>query len=538
MTVRSASVRSGILAVVAGLIAAALQAVPWYRDVGLVEEWGVFSYFDTAGVVLWTPSDPQLASQAIRPLTVLPHSVGYWLTPDSFVGLQFVQASAFGLKAAAMVLLLRELRMRPGIVAAGAILFAVFPAHDGAFTLRAVHMHWSSALIVVAFWLLVVQARRGLSWSTSVAMVAAQAVSLLLYEAQYIIVALAPLLLLACSGLTWHRRIRLSLIWYLSAAVNGIRIVWLLQSEKPLYQEAITIRARRTSNEVIDLFPRVWRGVLSPVDAPRGHVTSVLAVVALVVLILVVAVVLRDREEAIEGGRWRYGQIAVVAFLLAPLTALVFYPSPSLLLDPLRIFAVAALPLTLAVCSLVAVGGQHWRPAEEVAAFALVALVLLAAEGERSYWHGRSDEQRRVLGTIVSATSRAPNPEGALIVLDPGARLGRDTYALPGPILMPALDFLRYGFNTSIPLCRGFNQPPAAGVTSTCKQTTAGISVDGAPPVTGAVVVQLEPKSSGLTGPAPDLGGLSVRERNLLPCIQERTCAAGRPFVVGTLFGP
>jgi hypothetical protein len=516
--------------VVVGLVAGLFQVFPWYQDVGMVEEWGVYQYFDSAGIVPWAPSDPQLMSQAIRPLTVFAHSVAYAISPDSFVPLQAVQAVAIAIKAGAMLLLLRALGLKRSIAVAGGLLYGLFPAHDASFSTRGVHMHWASAFVVLALWLFVVQIRRGATWAVTLAMVTCQALSLLFYEASYGIVAVTPLLVLAYRGLSPRRRLLLTGIWYIVPLINGIRIVLLMTSGKVLYQEATIVHDEWISKKIlVDAFEFVWRGTWSPVTSPHGHAVAVLPVLSLVLLAAIVALGTRTERPA-HSPSWRYPAIAVGGFLLAPVTVLVFLPNPGFLIDPLRVFAVAPLPLTLALCAGVAFIGGRARHAELVAAAILIPLTLTAAQADRLYWHHRSDEQRQILGEIAAATSHAPRSDH-LLILDGGGVLGQDVYALQGPLLVTALRYLRHAPDDVVSHCGVLGSPAVAGVTSACSRTANGYIVDGAPPARYPVVVVLKPSTKP---PVPaDMANITSRERDLLPCIRRRTCRPTATLVPG-----
>jgi hypothetical protein len=431
-----------------------------------------------------------------------------------------------------MVLLLRALGLKRSIAIAGGLLYGLFPAHDASFTLRAVHMHWSSAFLAIALWLLVLQARSQRIWLLAAGMVVAESLSLLFYEASYGLVAIAPLLLFAGRGLTTRRRVALAAIWYVPPLLNGIRILQLMNSGKPLYQEGVISHTGRPLSLFIDLAKYVWRGALSPIDGPHGHAIAVLPVVAFAAL---VALAIINRRDSGDSGdhQWRYAAIGVGSLVLAPATALVYLANTGFFVDPIRVFSVVALPLTIGICTAVAAAGLYWRHAEAVAAIVLIPLVLTAAQADRKYWHQRSDEDRQVLGAILVATSRAPATDHVLVV-DADHLLGRDLYALQGQILVTALLYLRDRPRDSIVHCGALGTPAVAGVSSGCSRTTAGFIIDGKSPVAYPVVVDLHRRTS--TAPVlADMANVTRRERELLPCIAKNRCQQGPYGVDATL---
>jgi hypothetical protein len=362
---------------VCAIVPAAIHLMFGVDDVGLVEEWGVLHRFDQIGPVFWTPSDgPLLASQGIRPLTVAPHSLAYVLDPDSFRWYHLIQAFSLSLKALAMWALLSRLRFHRATCFAGGITFALFPAWDSLFTFRTIHIQVAMAAVVAAMALLLAFAERP-TWPRGLAMVTALTLSVLHYEAVYAVIALAPLLLLARPRLPRSRLLTVLSVWYIIPFLNGLRILRLLGSDTPLYQEAIITDAPRDPiSEIGALTKMVLRGgTTSWVDPPFGFgVTawSILLGAGVVTTFVVVALdplgarrsnaagvenpVDGERSDAVDptadgvGPSPRSLIVMTAASLgLAMPVVLVFWVQPILLKDPLRVFSVASIPLTRGV---------------------------------------------------------------------------------------------------------------------------------------------------------------------------------------------
>ena len=51
---------------------------------GLIEEWDVLGLFTTHGLFFVADTTSPLAAHALRPLTVFPHALAYFLNPNSF----------------------------------------------------------------------------------------------------------------------------------------------------------------------------------------------------------------------------------------------------------------------------------------------------------------------------------------------------------------------------------------------------------------------------------------------------------------------
>src|SRR5262249_30117224 len=93
---------------------------------GLLEEWSLFAWVDRGEPVFALRTIPGHES---RPLVVLGWALGYWLTPDSFVGLNLVHAALLLTKALLLYAVLA--RLAPGhraVALVAAVLFVVYPA--------------------------------------------------------------------------------------------------------------------------------------------------------------------------------------------------------------------------------------------------------------------------------------------------------------------------------------------------------------------------------------------------------------------------
>ncbi len=212
--------------IVISVFVAALWLPFGLKTTGLMEEWMSYNSYERGTP---TARDEQVSfvtlsgQQRLRPL----HSrdVGgslIWLTPDSFVGMNLVALVSIIAKGLALYLVLTQFWPRQRLFAlTAALLFLVFPADQGIFTFRGLHIHGAVALYLLAiyfllrawdrprwYWLLLI-------WSSLVA-------SIFIYEIAYPLIVFTPLLLLFRRGEPEFRKrfIRLSLIWYAAPVVT------------------------------------------------------------------------------------------------------------------------------------------------------------------------------------------------------------------------------------------------------------------------------------------------------------------------------
>ena len=51
---------------------------------GLVEEWIILDLFRTHGIFFFATHSSPLPHHSLRPLTILPHAIAYWMDSNSF----------------------------------------------------------------------------------------------------------------------------------------------------------------------------------------------------------------------------------------------------------------------------------------------------------------------------------------------------------------------------------------------------------------------------------------------------------------------
>lgn len=234
----SNGIRTGALAVLGFLAITALLWIPFgLQKVGLLEDWAFYQRF---GAMHWLYLGDN--TQPNRPLIGLSWAIGYLLTPSSFVGLNTLHLLLMLLRASALFSLLRMLL--PGKTAFAfltALLFIVYPADTGMFSLRTSNYHLTLTLFLVAVTLLVGYWKRPHPL-TLVAALAAVAVCLGNGEGIYGLVFLCPALLLWLERQLTRRLIIVTLLWWLLPALH---VLWTLSvlSMESSYQARLLLQS-------------------------------------------------------------------------------------------------------------------------------------------------------------------------------------------------------------------------------------------------------------------------------------------------------
>lgn len=521
------------------VVPATVHLVFGVDDLGLVEEWGLHLRFDEVGPVLWTPSDAALASQAIRPFTVIPHAIGHLLHAETFAGYHLMHAASLGLKGLAMMSLLRRLRLSSATSLVGGLTFALFPAWDGLFIFRGLHIQIAVALFVVAVERLIAFQRRP-SPIVGASVILALGTSLMLYEVAYVACLFAPLLVLTSirpSLRSWALTLS---VWFAAPFINGLRILALIRSGHPLYQVTIVTEDQREPWREVTSMARmvIDSGLRSFIDPPRGFTIGVTAV--LLIAVASIALVLVDpkrprshRDHPVAPSSRALVALAAGAIVLAPVVALVYWTTESLLADPFRVFSIASVPLTIAFAAVFELAVRYTpRPAYLALGALVVASVISGGIAQRGAWHAYSIFQEDFFGAILSAV-----PEGTatstFIIIDPEYVAGREVYTVIPEILDQAIDVMLPGSQDSIHCYQPIEaMPPDDGV----MQLGAGECVRGddtirsymhTVPIGDSTVIEIRHTADtpGWTGDPVDLPW--PRAKAMLGCAADGSCDGG-----------
>ena len=538
---------------VVGIIPAIFQLMYGVHDSGLVEEWPVALRFDEAGPVFWTPSDSSwLGAQAIRPLTVAPHAIAYLLDPNSFIWYHVIQALALGLKGVAMFALLIALRFRRSTAVLGALVLALFPAWDTLFVFRTLHIQYAVAFLLISLTCLI-SFHRNPTWPSGLGCAVAVTVSLALYEGGYIAVLLAPLVLLVEGRPKLKPFLLTCALWFSMPFVNGLRILQLLSSGNPLYQEAIIDKGpRRPVSEFWALVQRViGKGFNSFIHPPWGFGISALTAMATAcALVLFSALFYRNGRSTASSDEIgtlpvrTLGWIAVAGIVSAPVICLVFWPQPELLRDPLRIFSFSSISLTLTVVAVfeMAVTVRRSRIKSFVAVVigcGLVTSTFAAAQAQRDEFHRDAVFEQHALGAMLAAIGDLGSGS-TLVIIDPQYLTGRTVYRMIPETMNYAVSYLRRR-TTELVVCHesidalraafadqsaASGPPPAQG---TCRLAVGTLQTNNVSiPLASATLVEIRHARADAAGWTGDPVRLDdVRQTRILPCAGDGTCDTG-----------
>lgn len=521
------------------LAVAVLVAVPavgqsryGWGDVGHLEEWSTYRRLDQDGPLFWITGDSTYNASMLRPMQLAPASLAYLIDSDSFAGYHPLAAAALALRAWAMYMLACALGSSRQAAAVGGLLFALFPAWQGALTTRLLHFNVAAGAITIAAWLLLRAARRTRPGEL-IAMGLLTGLGLAIYEAYYPIVVLVPLLLLAI-GVSGRRLAALAAAWYVVPVANAVRMAWVWRYGPPQYQEVLVEGSSGASfGDLLRLAARVWSGAAVRLVRP-WHGWSLAPLTLIVAAVAVAAAISIAAHDDRLGGHRAAGNsrqrrvrllLALGLYASFPLIAAVYAGFAVHLRDPQRIFYAVAFPAALAFAVLLDLVPR--RTARAGIGAMVAAAVVVGAFAQRRHWHDVSTFQARTLGAVATAYSEHGAPP-ELVLLDPTGHTGGIFTLHPGFVEID----LRYLFqrsDISVTVCHAdAAERPSLPVGDPCWSDSHEIALDDGRLVPTAKVLTLQLSRGGVEyvdGPTGPVLTVPDRVRAALDCVSDSSCA-------------
>lgn len=207
---------------------------------GLIEEWDVLNLFTTNGLFFIANAGSPLAAHALRPLTIFPHAVAYWLDPNSFNYWHVLLMAALIIKGAGAGFLTWKATGRASLAAAAGALVIVWPADTMQLSFRGLHINLSLSLLLLsgAVWVAAsdcASAVRGYALAVVSALLYLAAV--MMYEAAFALTLLPFLFLYVRGGLrgAWadfRRRPGVWGVWFCGVAAYVLYALYVLTHAK------------------------------------------------------------------------------------------------------------------------------------------------------------------------------------------------------------------------------------------------------------------------------------------------------------------
>ncbi|MHC8328117.1 glucosyltransferase domain-containing protein [Pseudomonas sp. LB1P83] len=172
--------------------------------IGLIEEWGLLGSFTTHGLFFVADTSSPLAAHALRPLTILPQAIAYYLDPYSFKYWNVLLALSLCVKGSSLSYITSYITgsAKWGVIAG--LLIVVYPADTMQLSFRALHINWALSFLLLgtAIFIAALQAKsRPLSYFLSILAAVLLFAACAMYEASLLLTVLPFLAILAKSNL-------------------------------------------------------------------------------------------------------------------------------------------------------------------------------------------------------------------------------------------------------------------------------------------------------------------------------------------------
>ena len=193
--------------------------------IGLIEEWGLLGAFTTHGLFFVTDTTSPLAAHALRPLTILPQAIAYYLDPYSFKYWNVLLALSLCVKGSSLSYITSYITgsLKWGMIAG--LLIIIYPADTMQLSFRALHINWalSSLLLGTAIFIAALQEKSTItSYLLSIVSAILLMASCAMYEASLLLTVLPLLIIfiktdLKSAAIQVRQHIWKHLIWLMGA---------------------------------------------------------------------------------------------------------------------------------------------------------------------------------------------------------------------------------------------------------------------------------------------------------------------------------
>ncbi len=463
------------------------------KTTGLIEEWGITTALDRGQQLFFVTPASDLAVARGRPLEMLPFALSYTLDHNSFTYYNiFMILFFFGKIVFAYWLMLEFLPGYKLLAFIISVLFVIYPADTGLFTLRTIHIHSAVLTYLIATYLLVLSrklANRS-KWLALVGTAFFLLVSLWQYPSTIPIIIVTPVLLLYFSRP--NRRFLISTaIWYGAAAVALLYSTWAIHqtvasnSYDQQFLQQITFSLTELKNMLMATLMAYQRQFSSWAVA-AGKMNYLLIfwpfVLGGVVVTSGVGYWLLHQQPKTELlpklTPNRYLLLVVSGFILFGVGIALYVVVPDLRFTDFRAYYVAALGSALVVSLILYLISSLSQRYHQLIFLGLslpfVALALLNALQLQQHNANFSLEQQAILQDMVQQAPQI-KPDTFIVVTDPITLINREYIFYFGAELQAALGHLYSNPSIAVQYCPVEGRPTILGIT--CQFEADGLAV-------------------------------------------------------------
>lgn len=449
-----------------------------FKPTGLYEEWLLNNISETEQPPFFIiPSSPSLELVSSRPLQMFFFAASYALDPNSHLYYNvFQMLFFFGKMVVVYWLVLQFLPGHKLLAFIVGLLYILYPADTGPFTLRTVHIHSATLAYLLAVYLLIQfrKQRESINWLALLAASFFLIMSLWQYQVALAAAAITPLVMLYFARP--NRRFLLgSGVWYAALTFVVVYTFWAnSQSSAQTYEGARLTGLSFTGDD----FRSMWDALMlsyqrqftgwSNIFVKLGYV-SIYGQYLLAGLGVAVGIggwlLYQERDKVAPQVSWqRYSLLFVAGVLLFAIGMAVYLPIPTYRFQEFRIYYLAtlgsAIVLTLGLYFISCILGRYRKIGFLLLALPFVGLTLLNAFEMHQRYVNFSLEQQNILQQTVAQAPQI-KPDTFILILDntTDKRLNNENMFLYGTILPTALYYVYDNRNMDAQYC------PAEGST-------------------------------------------------------------------------
>lgn len=477
----------------------------------VIEGWSVLGFFNIDHPFFLASIHSPMQAQALRPLTIFPQALAYFLDPDSFFYWHVLLIAALVVKGCASAHLVARVSRSVRWGALMGVLVLLYPADTMQLSFRSIHINWALALLLLGCSLLIEACRRRHRLSAYLLGASAGLALFLaccMYEASLPLV-VAPLLLayaaFGLKGAIAHLRANLApLLLWLAGAAAYAGYVALTAPQIASYETALLGRQSAFSI-LLNSFPKLFsigasRALLGGwFDAFRMVATEfrtypyLLLATAVITFVTLGVAARLTRSDSLHhpestGSSLSLASRTAVAGVIMSLAGYApFLLSAAHLAISQRTFLFASPGAAMAWIGILMFLG---KPAKWLAQAVATLLILAGLGAQLVQFHHYvriTQVQQTLLKSIVQNFDGQLHGK-TLLVLDGSNQLGQ-TWMLGLGNLDMALSYL-YGHAVApVQICRMSNaewqQPDSLSRKGSCEQTASEWILRPASPVTG-----------------------------------------------------
>jgi hypothetical protein len=440
---------------------------------GVLEEWGVIGLFSRHGVFFITDLTSPLPAHALRPLTIFPHALAYWLDPDNFNYWHVLLITALIIKGSTLSILATRITgsIKWGVLAS--VLVILYPADTMQLSFRAIHINWALSLVLmssVMFLGALDQLRTDRSYVLSALSTLPLAAACAMYELSLIMAALPALVIfveVGFKGIIPHIKKYLvrHLLWlsgaaaYVAYVIHTAPLVQSYQGNLAGNSALTTLQQTYPKLFSVGLIHSIVGGWVDALRMIRIEIISYwyVALATLIILSIFFVIARASKNSTIVENKInpvlpRICRLAAIGIVLICLGYAPFLLSPPHLAISQRTFLYTAPGATLFFISMLWAVNYFSKAVTSALAATMIFIGLAAQLFQFHHYINISKKQQLVLKDIVQNFDGNLPQNKTLLILDYSNQLNHDWMFL-NIDMAPALSYMYSKLIDNIEVC-------------------------------------------------------------------------------------